>query len=160
MLDVEFADKNVFEEFGVFIDGQVFGYSFNSPTSFQATFQTHWCTNNLHKIDWRRGARDYNDVTKILTSLKQYRAEYIAKRLKKCTMLSALLGKQVENFDDYGCPEIQNSIVTGCVPAITTDIEQHFTALKKRQKRLVHGLCNHLIGDLMSIVLFQKEKLN
>ena len=107
VLDVELADKNVVKELGVFIDGQVFGYSFKPPTSFQPTFQTHWCTNNLHKIDWRSGALDYNDVTKILTSLKQYRAEFFAKGLEKCTMLSALLGKQVENLDDYGCPKIQ-----------------------------------------------------
>ena len=47
-----------------------------------------------------------------------------------------------------------NSIVTGCVPAIPTDMEQLFTALKKRQKVLVHGLCNYLIGDSLSFVLF------
>ena len=103
VLDVELADK---KELVVFTDGQAFGYSFKAPTSFQQTFQTHWCTNNLHKIDWRSGALDYN-VTTILTSLKQYRAEFFAKGLEKCTMLSALLGKQVENLDDYGCPRIQ-----------------------------------------------------
>ena len=54
----------------------------------------------------------------------------------------------------------KNSIVTGCVPAIHTDIEQLFTALKIRQKFLVHGLCNYLIGDSLSIVLFYKEKIN
>ena len=53
----------------------------------------------------------------------------------------------------------ENSIVTGCVPAIPSDIEKLFTALIKRQKRLVHGLCNYLIGDLLSIVLFYLEKL-
>ena len=47
VLDVELADKNVVEELGVFIDGQVFGYLFKPPTSFQTTFQTRWCTNNL-----------------------------------------------------------------------------------------------------------------
>ena len=55
--------------------------------------------------------------------------------------------------------KFKNSIVTGCVPAIPTDTEQLFTGLKERQKRLVHGLCNYLIGDLLSIVLFYKEKL-
>ena len=54
----------------------------------------------------------------------------------------------------------KNSIVTGCVPAIPSDIEQLFTVLKERQKSLVHGLCNYSIGDLLSIVLFYKEKLN
>ena len=58
VLDVELADKNDVKELGVFIDGQVFGYSFKPPASFQPTFQTHWCTNKLHKIDWRSGALD------------------------------------------------------------------------------------------------------
>ena len=149
VLDVELADKNVVKEMGVFIDGQVFGYSFKPPTSFQPTFQTHWCTNKLHKINWRSSALDYNDVSKILTSLKQYRAEFLAKGLENCTMLSALLGKQVR---------FKNPIVTGCVPAIPTDIEQLFTALKKRQKCLVHGLYNYSIGDSLSIILFYREK--
>ena len=95
VLDVDLADKNVVKELGVFIDRQVFGYSSKPPTSFQPTFQTHWCTNKLHKSDWRSGALDYNDVTKFLTSFKQYRAEFFAKGLEKCTMLSSLLGKQV-----------------------------------------------------------------
>ena len=83
VLDVELADKNVVIDLGVFIDGQVFGYSFKPPTSFQPTFRTHWCTNNLHKIVWRSGALDYNDVTKVLNSLKQYRAEFFG-WLEKC----------------------------------------------------------------------------
>ena len=160
VLDVELADKNVVKEVGVFIDGQVFGYSFKPPTFFQPTFQTHWCTNNLHKIDWRSGALDYNDVTMILTSLKQYRAEFFAKGLEKCTMLSALLGKQVENLDDYGCPKIQE---LNCDWLCSSYPYRHRTTLhcaEKRQKFLVHGLYNYSIGDSLFIVLFYKERIN
>ena len=113
----------------------------------------------MHKIDWRSGALDYNDVTKILTSVKQYKAECFAKRLEKCTMLNALLGKQVENLDGYGCPKIQEF---NCDWLCSSYPYRHRTTLhcsEKRQKRLVHGLCNYLIGDLLSIVLFYKEKI-
>ena len=132
MLDVELADKNVVKDLDVFIDGQVLGLSFQPPTRFHPTFQTRWCTNNLHKIYWRSSALDYKDVTKILTSLKQYRIEFFAKRLEKCTMLSALLGKQLENLD-YGCPKIQQLqcdwLCSSCYP------NRHQTTLHLR-------LCN------------------
>ena len=42
----------------------------------------------------------------LLAELRQYRAEYFAKGLEKCKFLSTLLGKEVENLDDYGCPKI------------------------------------------------------
>ena len=44
----------------------------------------------------------------MLAELRQYRAEYFAKGLEKCKFLSTLLGKEVENLDDYGCPKIQH----------------------------------------------------
>ena len=44
----------------------------------------------------------------MLGELRQYRAEYFAKGLEKCKLLSTLLGKEVENLDDYGCPKIQH----------------------------------------------------
>ena len=82
VLDVELADNNVVEELGVFIDGQVFGYSLKPPSIFQPKFQTLCCRNKIDKIDWRSGALDYNDVTKILTSPQQYRAKFVANGLK------------------------------------------------------------------------------
>ena len=40
VLDIELAEKNVVKELGVFIDGQVFGYSFKPPKNYQPTPQT------------------------------------------------------------------------------------------------------------------------
>ena len=153
VLDVELADKNVVKELGVFIDGQVFGYSFKPPTRFQLTFQTHWCTNNLHKIDWRSSVLDYNDVTKILTSLKQYRAEFFAKELEK-----RILGKQIENLDDYGCPTIQELNYDWLCSSYPYRHRTTLHCAEKRQKRLVHGLCNYLIGDSLPFNSFYKKK--
>ena len=37
-------------------------------------------------------------------------AEAFAKGLEKCRLLTRLLGQNVENSDDYGCPKIQNFV--------------------------------------------------
>ena len=51
VLDTELAEKNVVKELGVYIEGQVFGYSFKPPKNYQPTLQTLWCTQNMQKID-------------------------------------------------------------------------------------------------------------
>ena len=43
VLDVELAEENVVKTLGVYIDGQVFGYSFKPPKNYQSTHQTLWC---------------------------------------------------------------------------------------------------------------------
>ena len=108
MLDIELAVKNVGKELGVYIDGQVVGYSVTPPKHYQPTHQTLWCTQSSHKIDWKSGSLDYSCTNTMLAELRQYRTEYFAKRLEKCNFLSTLLGKEVENLDDYGCPKIQH----------------------------------------------------
>ena len=35
-----------------------------------------------------------------------------AKGLEKCRLLTSLLGQNVENLDEYGCPKIQNLVKT------------------------------------------------
>ena len=39
-------------------------------------------------------------------------AEVFAKGLEKCTLLNNLLGRNVENLDDYDCPKIQDLVKT------------------------------------------------
>ena len=38
--------------------------------------------------------------------------EVFAKRHEKCRLLTSLLGQNVENLDDYGCPKIQDLVKT------------------------------------------------
>ena len=40
-------------------------------------------------------------------------AEVFAKRFEKCRLLTRLLGQNVENLDDYGCPKIQDLVGEG-----------------------------------------------
>ena len=39
-------------------------------------------------------------------------AEVFAKGLEKCTLLTTILGQNVENLDDYGCPKFQDLVKT------------------------------------------------
>ncbi len=40
-------------------------------------------------------------------------AEVFAKGFEKCRLLTRLLGQNVENLDDYGCPKIQHLVGEG-----------------------------------------------
>ena len=37
-------------------------------------------------------------------------AEVFAKGFEKCKMLTSLLGQNVDNLDDYGCPKLQDLV--------------------------------------------------
>ena len=39
-------------------------------------------------------------------------AEVFAKGIEKCRLLTSLLGRNVENLDDYGCPKNQDLVKT------------------------------------------------
>ena len=76
-------------------------------------------------------------------------AEVFAKGLEKCRLLSRLLGQNVENLDDYGCPKIQDLVGEGkkqtvCRSALVTisDTKQGITVLRGKQRSMENGLCN------------------
>ena len=55
---------------------------------------------------------DYDKLFAVFYVLKVLNAEVFAKGLEKCRLLTRLLGQNVENLDDYGCPKIQNLVKT------------------------------------------------
>ena len=62
-------------------------------------------------------------------------AEVFAKGLEKCRLLTNLLGQNVENLDDYGCPKIQGLVTL-------SDTKQGFTVSRGKQKCMGNELCN------------------
>ena len=67
-------------------------------------------------------------------------AEVFAKGLEKCRLLSSLLGKNVENLDDYGCPKIQNLVKMDGLWIISNYPFRHKTRLHcAERKAKVHG---------------------
>ena len=56
-----------------------------------------------------------------------------AKEFEKCRLLTRLLGQNLENLDDYGCPKIQDLVGAGKVDSSRICSSYHF-----RQKKRLH----------------------
>ena len=113
VLDIELTEKNVIKKLGLFIDGSVQGFSFCPPKTFKPNKQTTWNTNHLHGIAWSSGKLEYEKLFAVFYDIKVMNAEVFAKGLEKCRLLTRLLGQNVENLDDYGCPKIQDLVGEG-----------------------------------------------
>ena len=112
VLDIELTEKNVIKELGLFIDGSVQGFSFCPPKAFKPNKQTTWNTSRLHGIAYSSGKLDYDKLFAVFYDIKVMNAEVFAKGLEKCRLLTNLLGRNVENLDDYGCPKFQDLVKT------------------------------------------------
>ena len=110
VLDIELTDKNIIKELGLYIDGSVQGFSFCPPKTFKPNKQTTWNTSHLHGIAWTSGKLDYEKLFAVFYDVKVMNAEVFAKGLEKCRLLTNLLGRSVENLDDYGCPKIDDLV--------------------------------------------------
>ena len=75
--------------------------------------------------------------------IKVMNAEVFAKGFEKCRLLTNLLGRNVENLDDYGCFKILSKR-TVCGTAIVTfsDTNQGFIVPREKQRCMEKGLCN------------------
>ena len=113
VIDIELTEKNIIKDLGLFIDGSVQGFSFYPPKTFKANKQTTWNTNYLHGIAWSSGKLEYEKLFAVLYDIKVMNAEMFAKSFEKCSLLTRLLGQNVENLDDYGCPKIQDLVGEG-----------------------------------------------
>ena len=63
-------------------------------------------------------------------------AEVSAKGLQKCRLLTSLLGQNVENLDDYGCPKIQDLIKTDSFWICSSYLFRHKTRLHCAERKL------------------------
>ena len=109
---MELADRNVNKELGVLIDGSLQGFSLCPPKSFKPKKQTTWNTYHLHGIAWSGGKLDYDKFFAVFYDIKVMNADLFAEGLEKCRLLTRLLGQNVENLDDYGCPKVQDLVKT------------------------------------------------
>ena len=113
VLDIELTEKDKIKELGHFIDGSLQGFSFCPLKIFKPNKQTTWNTIHLHGLAWSSGKLVYEKLFSVFFDIKVMNAEVFAKRLEKCRLLTNLLGQNVENLDDYGCPKIQDLVKTG-----------------------------------------------
>ena len=112
VLDKELTEKNEIKELGLFVDGSLHGLSICPPKSFKPNKQTTWNTSHLHGIAWSSGKQDYEKLFAVFYDIRVLNAEVFAKGFEKFRLLTNLLGRNVENLDDYGCPKIQNLVKT------------------------------------------------
>ena len=110
VLDIEQTEKNKIKELGLYIDRSVQGFSFCPPKSFKPNKQTTWNTSHLHGIARSSGRREYEKLVAVFYDIKVMNAEVFAKGFEKCRLLTNLLGRNLENLDDYGCPKIQDLV--------------------------------------------------
>ena len=140
VLDIELTDKNVIKELGVFIDGSVQGFSFCPPKAFKPNKQTTWNTSHLHRIAWSSGKLDYDKLFAVFCDIKVMNAEVFAEGLKKCRLLTRLLGQKIESLIDYGCPKNQNLVKTDSLWFCSSYLFQHKTRLHcAERKAKVYG---------------------
>ena len=127
VLDIELTEKNIIKEQGLFIDGSVQRFSFCPPKTFKPNKQTSWNTKHLHGIAWSSGKLDYEKLFAVFYDIKVMNAEVFAKGLEKCRLLIRLLGHNVENLDDYGCPKTQNLVKTDSLWNCSSYLFRHKT---------------------------------
>ena len=150
VLDIELTEKNVIKKLGLFIDGSVQGFSFCPPKAFKPNKQTSWNTKHLHGIAWSSGKLDYEKLFAVFYDIKVMNAEVFAKGFEKCRLSTNLLGQNVENLDDYGCPKIQDLVKTDSLwicsnypfKVVKPATKQGFIVPRGKQKCMENGLCS------------------
>ena len=112
VLVIELTEKNKINELGLYIDGSLQGFSFCPPKTFKPNKQTTGNTSHLHGIAWNSGKLDFEKLFAVFYDMKVMNAEFFAKGVEKCRLLSNLLGRNVGNLHDYGCPKIHDLVKT------------------------------------------------
>ena len=135
VLHVELTDKNAIKELGLFIDGSVQGLSFRPPKAFKPNKQTSWNTKHLHGIAWSSGKLDYDKLFAVFYDIKVMNAEVFAEGFEKCRLLTNLLGQNVENLDDYGCPKVQDLVKTDSLGMCSSYPFRHKTRLHCAERK-------------------------
>ena len=140
MLDNELTEKNIIEELGLFIDSSVQELSFCPSKTLKPDKQTSWNTEHLHGIAWSSGELDYDKLFAVFCDIKVMNAEVFAEGLERCRLFTSLLGQNVENLDDYGCPKIQDLVKTDILWICSSYPFRHKTRLHcAERKAKVYG---------------------
>ena len=140
MLDIELTEKKIIKKLGLFIDDSLQGFSFCSPKTFKPNKQTTWNTRHLHGFAWSSGKLDYEKLFAVFYDIRVMNGEVFAKGLEKCRLLTTLLGQNVENLDDYGCPKNQDLVKTDSLWICSSYPFRHKTRLHcVERKAKVYG---------------------
>ena len=138
VLNIELTEKNIIKDLGLLIDVQ--GFSFCPAKTFKPNKQTTWNTSHLNGILWSSGKLFYDKLFAVFHDIKVRKAEVFPEGLKKCRLLTSLLGQNVENLDDYGCPKIQDLVKNDSLWICSNYPFRHKTRLHSAERKAkVHG---------------------
>ena len=104
--------ETIFKKLGLYFDDSLQEFSFRPPKTFKPKKQTTWNTTHLHGNACSSGKLNYEKLSAVFYDMKVMNAEVFAEGLEKCRLLTTLLGQNVENLDDYGCPKVQDLFKT------------------------------------------------
>ena len=129
VIEIELTEKDPKKELGLFIDGSLQAFSFCPPKTFKPNKKTLWSTIHLHGIAWSIGKLDYEKLFAVFYNIKVMNAKVFAKGLEKCKLLTSILGENVENLDDHGCPKIPDLVKTDSLWICSSYHFRHKTSL-------------------------------
>ena len=135
VLDIELTEKNVIKELRLFTDGFVQGFSLCPTKTFEPNKQTTWNTRHPDGIAWSSGKLDYDKLFAVFYDIKVMNAEVFAEGLEKCRMLTNILGQNLENLLDYGCPKIQDLVKTDILWIWSSYLLRHKTRLHCAERK-------------------------
>ena len=75
---------------------------------YKPTKQAVWCTENLPGSVWNSGRLHYGELPNIFPS--DVTGDYFANATEKCKILGSLMGKELENLEDHGCPKFRDLV--------------------------------------------------
>ena len=104
-LDIKFADKNVVEDLGVFIDCTFTGTNFVLRKSRNPQIKQFIVQEIYTGLS---GTVDYSELPNIL--LRDVKRGFFARGTENCKFLANLNDKKLENLDNYGCPDVQGLV--------------------------------------------------
>ena len=140
VLDIKLTEKNIIKKLGFYIDGFLQGFSFCPPKICKPNKEKTWNTSRLHGIAWSSRKLDYDKLFAVFYDIKVMNAEVSAKGLERCRLLSSLLGHNVQNLDNYGCPKTQNLVKTDSLWKCSSYLFRHKTRLHSAdRKATVYG---------------------
>ena len=102
VVDIELADINV-SKLGVFIDGKVQGYSFRLQKNTNPQNKRSDVQEKCTALCGKSRCLDLNELRNLLS--RDVKGENLAKDTETYEILGNFWKKEVENFDDHGCPK-------------------------------------------------------
>ena len=139
-LDIELTEEDILKDLGLYTDGSPQRFSFCPPKICKPNRQTTLNTSHLHGIAWSPGKLDYDKLFAVFQDTKVMNAEVFAEGLEKCRLLTRLLGQNVENLDDYGCPKNQDLVKTDSSWICSSYLFRNKTRLQcAKRKAKVYG---------------------